>query len=472
MDNQNSVEKIYKILLLTHITADNLGDQTIEICSNALVRAVMKNLEIKEENYQLISQDAGFVNNRYLSMQSENQPENAEKLIQDADLIIFGGAPMFNYMYEGFAERTAKTLDIIKKYSKPVIFSAIGVENYEEENLKCKRLKKALKDSDVKMITTRDNFEALQKFTEGTEITVSKVSDPAVFSSMVFSKETFAEKKDLTKKKIGLFVIRGGAFKDNRISFGQNEAIKLWKGLELELEQKGYEYEFLTSGSHPDESFLDRLIVEYGLNGNKCITNLNTPEELIRKISSYDGIIACRLHPSIISYSLKVPTVGLVWNDKVSSFYENIGYPNRVITVKDMTVETIIDRLEFAMKEGVEHKTDFLMSSYNYLFQGVKSVLCPNKNRNPFSYTELVDNLPLYFGSDINDKINWKLARIYRTFNQNLVTMHKRGIEIGKNKMDYSILQEKYDMLQIKYNELDKKYSDIIGRLKNITEME
>lgn len=453
MDNQNFSKdnEVKKILLLTHITADNLGDQTIEVCAKAMVEAVMDNLNIGSDKYELLSVDASFVNGRYLSMQSKERTKNAEQLIGDADVIIFGGAPMFNYLYEGFSERTAKTLDIIKKYSKPVIFSAIGVENYEEKNPKCIRLKKALSENDVRMITTRDNYEALQGFVKDTDIPIAKVSDSAVLSSAVYAQHIVQNKENKEKKKIGLFVIRGNAFKDNKIPFSQEQAIELWLNLAAELEKRGYDYEFITSGSHADEAFLERIVVEYGIDNTKCVTNLNVSEDFVAQIASYDGMVACRLHPSIIAYSLQVPTVALAWNNKVDSFYESIGYSERVIHAEEINHILVADKLEQAIAEGVTREENFLVSSYGYLFNAMKEVLCPETPVKAFSYKELIMHLPVYQGSELESKLNWKFARLYRTFNQNLTTSKKWAETIQQDKKNYDALLQKYNALEQKY---------------------
>lgn len=81
---------------------------------------------------------------------------------------------------------------------------------------------------------------------------------------------------------------------------------------------------------------------------------MNTPEYLISKIADCDGVISCRLHPSIISFSLDVPSVGIMWNAKVKGFYDSIGYGNRVFDVIQEKPEELVDRLELAMKEGIK----------------------------------------------------------------------------------------------------------------------
>ena len=49
---------------------------------------------------------------------------------------------------------------------------------------------------------------------------------------------------------------------------------------------------------------------------------LQIPEELAHLISSYDAIVAHRLHANIIAYSYAIPHVGLGWDTKMEGFFE------------------------------------------------------------------------------------------------------------------------------------------------------
>ena len=160
--NAGAAEQKINILLLTNRDSDNVGDQVIEACDLALIKAVMKNLKVKEEEYEIDSQAASIVSKKYLSEKEDSLLKTAEWHIRKSDVVIFGGAPLFNYQYQVFYERTAVTLEIALKYRKPVIFSAIGIEGYDEDNKKCQRLKKTLNFDCVKQITTRDGMEDLK----------------------------------------------------------------------------------------------------------------------------------------------------------------------------------------------------------------------------------------------------------------------------------------------------------------------
>ena len=412
----------YTILLLTNRDSDNVGDQVIEACDISLIRAVMKNLNIPEEIYKINSRAASLVTQKYMATRDPALLQGAENTIANCDMIVFGGAPLFNYQYQNFYERTAVTLELAQKYHKPVIFSAIGVEGYDEDDEKCQRLKKTLNFDCVKQITTRDHYDLLEKYRTNESIHIQKVSDPAVFSKKVF--EPFLEEKvsdPERKKKIGVFVLRSNGFRDNGVDFTRKQAATLWTDLSTELKKRDYDFEFLTSGHFGDEALLDHLIRKYGFTEKQTVFNINCPEDLLQKIYSYDGVIACRLHPSIISYALQVPAIGIVWNKKVTGFYNNVGYGERTVPVEGINPQALLDQLETVMSEGVSYDKEYLLTVYTTLFQGIKKALnLTDTDATPYTFEELWDNLPPYKGTtpgELNDKIRRKFRRTYGGYN-------------------------------------------------------
>lgn len=444
------MSKKYSILLLTNRDSDNVGDQVIEASDIGLIKAVMKNLNISEEDYVIRSHAAAIVTKKYLKTKDVKLLAKADELIKECDMVVFGGAPMFNYLYQQFYERTAVTLEIAKKYNKPVIFSAIGVERYEEENAKCQRLKKTLNFDCVKQITTRDGIEELTKYKEKEDLVIARVADPAVFAAPVF-RNYAVEKVEGAQKKIGIFVFRANGFKDNKINFTRDDAVKMWKDIIAELERKGYDYSLLTSGHFGDEAFLDYLIREHGIQESKCIFNVNSPERLIGLISSFDGIVSCRLHPSIISFSLKVPSVGLIWNSKVTHFYDCIGYSDRRLEVVGLEANDIVAKLEDAMEKGVDHNKDYLMTVYDYLFRGIQTSLgLTEEGAEPYDYDALVENIPSFKGTSKNEqglKLRRKFRRAYETLNA-------RTNNNDKLKSEVATLKEQIKMQKLEIEKL------------------
>lgn len=425
------------ILLLTNRDSDNVGDQVIEASDIGLLHALMKNLGFDKSAYQINSRAASIVAKKYMATKDPSLLNAAEKAISQADLVVFGGAPVFNYKYQNFYERTAVTIEIAQKYDKPVIFSAIGIESYDEKSKKCQRLKAVLNSECVKQITTRDGLERLEKYNENNSFKIGLVSDPAVFSANIFDnyigQEVITKKfgfipvktkviKKGKKKKIGIFVIRANGFVDNHVDFTREQAAELWLKIIDIVKQRGYDYELVTSGHFGDEAFLDYLIRNYNVPLEKCVFNINMPETLFQRMSKYDGVISCRLHPSIISFSMNIPAVSLVWNTKVPSFYKGIGYPDRAIERESFEAEVIVDKLEKAMEEGIVKDEEYLMSVYRTLFTGVRDILCgDNCDIEPYDYNSLIEAIPKFSGTSLeeqNEKLKRKFRRAYETCNK------------------------------------------------------
>ncbi len=399
---------MYKILLFTNRDSDNLGDKVIEACDISLIHVVMQNLGIQD--YVIDSYDAEDIFKDF-----------ARELIASTDLVLVGGAPMFNYAYQYFYKRTIITIEYATEYNKPVVFSSIGIDSYDENDERCQRLKEALNRDCVKMITTRDGYEFLEQYKKRENLVIGKVADPAVFTKKVFE-PYISSTNTADKKKIGIFVLRANGFVDNKIDFPKDDVIRMWKELTEELENRGYEYELLTSGHFGDEVFLRSMIDKNGFDVNRCFFNMDTPELLVKKISSYDAVISCRMHPSIVSYALDVPAIGLVWNYKVKAFYENIGYGSRALDVKNINVQNIIERIECAMEEGVNKDKDYLMTVYDSLYKGIALSYFQDKNfAQAYSFEQVMELIPFYPGTSEEEQRKnneRKFKRVYKKYNK------------------------------------------------------
>ena len=170
--SENEKQKPFRILLLTNRDSDNTGDQVIEQSDIALLKVAMENIlgkweppmpkesvgrkaknvvkraigrEVvppalpKDNRFVISSRSASIVTQKYIRTRDPEDLAVAEKAISACDVVILGGAPMFNYLYQTFYERTAITIELAQKYGKPMIFSAIGVEAYDGLYFLCEK---------------------------------------------------------------------------------------------------------------------------------------------------------------------------------------------------------------------------------------------------------------------------------------------------------------------------------------------
>ena len=457
-----------RILLLTNRDSDNVGDQIIEATAISILKAIMKNLGVPPQGFEISSRAAGIISKKYMKTRDPALLEPARKAIAAADVVVFGGAPLFNYTYQSFYLRTIKTLELAQEYGVPVLFSSIGVEPYDATNRKSQALKKALASSGVRQITTRDDLASVQQYVEGTDIAVAHVSDPAVLADIVFRKkaktathvaataqrvsarvrrrikrlgrQVLGQKRqgaptaparpsaavaagatvDAPRaKRVGLVVTRAGIFADNGIAFSEEDQTKLWLDVIALLSERGYDYKLFTTGHYADEVFLDTLVRAHGIPLNKAAITVNSPEELIGELSACAGVIAYRLHASITSFAYSVPSIGLSWNFKVPYFYESVGHGDRALGPERWNATEVVDALERAMAEGVHKDKAFLWTVYETLFSGLKGILAPTTDRAPFTLEQLRTELPPYPGTSqaqYREKVQSKFRRTYEAF--------------------------------------------------------
>lgn len=447
------------VLLITNRDSDNVGDQVIEACDLSLVETVLANLGFQcpwgqrsgdlgsrlrrklmdsKRLARIQSRSLAIVSDKYCSTLNKALLKGARKAIREADVVLFGGAPVFNYAYQNFYLKTATILKIAREFGKPVLFSAVGIDSYSDTDARCQLLKEELHNGSVVQITTRDGIDKLGEYiSEGDGIPIELVPDPAVFTKYAFSKIASERRTPAT---VGLFVFRAGGFSANGIRFSRDQQVKFWKTLVKRFEREGIEYELLTSGHFADEALLEYMVSNGHVKKSRCVFNVSSPETLVKRISSYSAIVSCRLHPSIISFSLEVPSVSLIWNSKVTDFYHHIGYPERAIPVDKVlvdgkvSVDYVYDQVMEAMKSPVHKDKVFLDSLYASLYRGMeRCVGNPGGATAPYPYDELERRIVPFAGTselELEEKMQRKLRRAYRGYNSSVLEVEQLKDEL------------------------------------------
>lgn len=260
-----------------------------------------------------------------------------KNIIKGKDAIIFVGGGLIKYKYQNCYHYINEVTKIAEENQIPTFLNAVGVEGYDEKNVKCKILIKALNRDCVKMITTRDDIDNLKKYIRK-EKNIEKVADSAVYANTVFNKE-----KDKKSNFIGLGICRGNIFLDNNINFNEKQALNLWLDIIKKLDKNNIQYKIYTNGLEADNEFARKVCENLDKEVELLIPD--SPEKLVEIISSFKGVIATRLHSCIVAFSLDVPTIGLIWNEKLRMFGESIGYPERFLKKEEFNAEKIVQEL-------------------------------------------------------------------------------------------------------------------------------
>lgn len=323
-------------ILLVEIVNRNLGDQVIADNAAYLVRQAMPRLTRQH-----------YVLQRY-DIQSED-----EELLKTADLIIFAGGGLIKYRQEQFYRYVPPILECASQYGIPVYFNCVGVEGYDAADERCLALAEALNLDCVKAITVRDDRQTLQNgYLRNGRIFTASAIDPAVFSPQVYGIG-----RCLRSDTIGLGIVRYRIFEDYGIPQVTREfQLKLWQGIIKELEARGYRWKLYVNGLRSDYEFAIEILQYVGREAESDILLAPRPvesRELVALTASFAGVIACRMHANIIAYALGIPSVGLVWNEKMVFWGERIGCPERFLTQEQFQPQRIVQCLADSMSAGV-----------------------------------------------------------------------------------------------------------------------
>lgn len=324
-------------ILLVQIVNRNLGDAVIADNAAYLIRQALTRLYGKHyviQPYNISSADF--------------------ELVKTADLIVFAGGGLMKFKQEHFHEYVPDLLECAQQYDIPVYFNSIGVEGYDGADERCQRLARSLNYSCVKGISVRDDLQTLRRdyLQEGDRF-VGATIDTAVFTPQVYG----IQKKECSDC-IGLGIVRWRIFEDYGLAHITREfQLAMWKGIAQELEARGYRWKLFVNGLKSDYDFAVEVLEYMGeasRAGQLLVQRPVESRELVEAIASFAGVVACRMHANIIAYSLGIPSVGLVWNDKMTFWGERIGCPQRFLDSGQFEPRRIVDCLVQSIAEGVK----------------------------------------------------------------------------------------------------------------------
>lgn len=317
-----------------------------------LVMRVSRNLgdAIIAENARFLIQKAlGVFGRRKCEILGYDLNCNDLTPLQFADCIVFDGGGLIRFKTESAVDsQIVAILNEANRLSIPVFFNAVGVEGYEEDNERCQALKAALRLPCVKEISCRDDIGTLQKdYVAGSSVKAVPVFDPAIWTA-----ETYPEiSRQPLSGTIGVGIARSDIFTDyGAEGIDHDFLLKFWTDIIDELDRTGYNWAIFTNGLDSDEKFAEEVLAAVG-HGTK-VPQPAESEDLIRTIRSFGGIIACRMHANTIAYSMGIPGVGLVWNDKLTLWGYKIGHPERFLQPEMFDPEFVVATLERAIQTG------------------------------------------------------------------------------------------------------------------------
>lgn len=254
-------------------------------------------------------------------------------LLKKSDYVLIGGGNIFSDNYGNFPVKLFFVYLAILFTNKRFSVTSVGVGNnwsFFGSFLFKRLLNSRLNDK----TTVRDKFSRslLNKYNvKNAEI----VPDPALMISQ-FDKILQVKER---RKVIAVNVVDWSAIKfssDIKGNFWNSDWVTFYSELAQSLVNKGYKVKFFTNGAAEDNAYLAKL--QNAISIGFCSTDVffefvNDFEGLLSVIKNGDFIVSSRLHSIIIATSYSIPSFGLVWDNKVSSFYELLSLEQLICKV-------------------------------------------------------------------------------------------------------------------------------------------
>ena len=155
------------------------------------------------------------------------------------------------------------------------------------------------------------------------------------------------------------------------------ELVEFWVAIIEKLDRDGVSFELFTNGSQQDYSLAlnvvtsvrERLSISCDL-----ATRPQEPCQLAHLISQYRAVIASRLHAHIIATSYRVPSIGLLWDDKVLAFFKDTGREALVFdSFEAKDAGNVVEALYQVMDARVDETT--VMEKQGLIADNVRAVL-------------------------------------------------------------------------------------------------
>ena len=432
-----------KILIVSCVD-DNFGDNLIRICFEKLLRTALRNLGV----------DLGSVELAKMSLKLID-----EEAIGSSNLIFFAGGGLFGINYMHYYDYMEEITRIADEYGVPVVLSSMGVNNMgatpENEHL----LSELLARSCFYAVSVRENPALFRKYAKGCDYEIIQVCDPAVWSEYIYQSHLSKKSRPQGKSVVGINAVRGGLFGDNGKPWKLGDEMNYMNQIRQLLQERGIEYYYYTNGSFLDNNSLLYFAKEYEIPRERIIIPQST-RELVETIYGFSSVAAIRMHSSIISYALCVPSINLVWNDKIPFFYENIGHPERAISFDNWDTKEAVEKL-MQIEKDPSYKPDpaYMMTLYDFLYDLMKEFLDIKQAKGEkYDYervkTELIND-PVSLQEDL-DELVLKVQKGEKHYLSRFVEMKKQDKEFRQLKRDCDRKDKEIRRLKKEQEKLNK----------------
>lgn len=272
------------------------------------------------------------------------------KELKNVDFIIFAGGGLIECEHYNCDEYLKLITEYAERRNILIAYNSVGFNGKFDKNKQgYNNLVQVLNSPKVTSVTVRENLSEMNDFY------LMNTKAKLVCDSGVWSSDCYDVKKDHESDLIGVGLIRPEIFSEFDKAITTDIVIKYYVDIIKKLNEKKLKWQLFTNGSKDDYNFGIFLLKQLKLPINNNIVPIPlTGKQFLIDLSKYKIIICSRMHASICSYSLGIPSLALYWNPKQRYFYENIGYSNRCFSILSTQPEDLVNELENCMQEGYD----------------------------------------------------------------------------------------------------------------------
>lgn len=295
-----------------------------------------------------------------------------KKKMKNLDGLVFVGGGFIKFKNQGLNYLDEQILKIAKKNDIPVMYNAVGIEGYDSNDIRCQRLKKALNNSTVSVITTRDDLESLSNnYITNTDIKTDLVGDPVFWLGDMYPQES------RTKSNIiGINLVNPNNFKRYGGNVDRYTISNFYKNLIQELNMNDIDYYLYTNGMEVDQKFGVSLVESMNLPKNKLIDAPSSSKELVEITRRFDAILSARMHSGIVAYALDIPIVGLIWSSKIEFLANIIDMRDLYFNENELDYKKIVNLLieNSRKKQNTMRREKLKLKTTKYLNMFLESI--------------------------------------------------------------------------------------------------
>ncbi|MDY0029084.1 MAG: polysaccharide pyruvyl transferase family protein [Pseudobdellovibrionaceae bacterium] len=282
-----------------------------------------------------------------------------QPIISKSDMIVVGGGHLFGDDQLYFPLRLNAAAEEVKALNKPMAVYAVGVA--KKLSTRALELFSVITNNpDLFFVGVRDK-ESVDHWNGHFDRKVDIVTrDPGLLANAVYADLIAKPENQATEKVIGINVMHDRAivkYSGAKETITPNEDLLFDVGMKLAA--LGKKIVYFTNGATEDEVVKDKIKARVQSSGKDFAGNIGfvdrlmTPTQLALQIAKLDTLIAHRLHANILSYSMKIPHVGLGWDAKMDSFFKSVDRYDYFLQSEGVTADQIVEKALATQAERV-----------------------------------------------------------------------------------------------------------------------